>query len=292
MKILLLGSNGQLGSDLLNALEGKNVLPLTHADIDIRDGERVYRVLNEYCPDVVINTVAYHKVDEIEINSEKAFEVNAFATFHLAEACREHNAALVHFSTDYVFGGDQNRRTPYSENDKPDPVNVYGASKLSGEHLIKITWEKHYIVRTSGLYGIRGASGKGGNFVETMLRLENEGKPIRVVNDQCLTPTFTADLAGAINQLIETNQFGLYHITNEGYCTWYEFAAKIFELAGLHPDLSPTTSTEFKTTARRPQYSVLAKNGIYQIGLPTMRHWHNALQDYLSIRTQKHQESL
>jgi dTDP-4-dehydrorhamnose reductase len=194
---------------------------------------------------------------------------------------------LVFLSTDYVFGKDASRTKPYTEHDAPGPLNVYGASKVAGEYLVQTHWEKHFIVRTSGLYGLRGASGKGGNFIELMLRLAREGKDIKVVNDQRLTPTYTIDLATALINLVETGRFGLYHITSEDDCTWYEFAGKIFELSQLNPSFAPTTSSEFKTTVVRPGYSVLAKDGIYSAGLPAMRPWQEALAAYLSARIAK-----
>lgn len=284
--VLLIGANGQLGGDLHDILRasGHAVVGLTHADIEVADADGVRAALARHRPEVVINTAAYHKVDEVEQNPERAFLVNAIAPWRVALACREENAALMFISSDYVFGGDSMRRQPYTEADAPAPLNVYGASKLAGECLVRAANPKHYVVRTSGLYGQRGASGKGGNFVEVMLRLAGEGKPIRVVNDQRLTPTYTVDLARALTALIETIHYGLYHVTSEGDCTWYEFAAAIFQLSRLEPNLSPTTSAEFKTVAARPSYSVLAKAALASVGLPPMRHWHDALSDYLHSR--------
>jgi dTDP-4-dehydrorhamnose reductase len=286
MKVLLIGANGQLGSDLQPALAaaGQEVIGLRHADVDVTDAHSVEAALAAHRPDVVINTAAYHKVDEVEQNPEKAFAVNAIAPGRLARACQAADAALMFISTDYVFGGDRGRTAPYTEQDAPAPLNVYGASKAAGEYLVRSACRKHFVVRTSGLYGVRGASGKGGNFVELMLRLAHEGKPIKVVNDQRLTPTYTPDLARALVALIEREAYGLYHITQEGDCSWYEFAAKIFECQGLQPDLTPVPSSEFKTVAARPSYSVLAKAGITTAGLPAMRNWQTALQDYLKTR--------
>ena len=222
MKVLLFGANGQLGSDLQPALAaaGHAVVPLRHTELDVTDPEGVENALGVHRPDAVINTAAYHKVDEVEQHPEKAFGVNAIAPWQMARACKKIGAVLMFLSTDYVFGGDKDRRTPYTELDAPSPLNVYGVSKLAGEHLVRQAWEKHYIVRSSGLYGVRGASGKGGNFVELMLRLAHEGKPIKVVNDQRLTPTFTVDLARALVLLLESGKYGLYHVTSEGDCAW------------------------------------------------------------------------
>jgi dTDP-4-dehydrorhamnose reductase len=284
--VVLIGANGQLGSDLQDALRasGHTVIGLTHADIEVADVDDVRATLARHSPDVVVNTAAYHKVDEVEGNPERAFLVNAIAPWWVAVVCREQNAEVMFISSDYVFGGDAARRHPYTETDGPAPLNVYGASKVAGECLVRAANPKHYIVRTSGLYGQRGASGKGGNFVEVMLRLAAQGKPIKVVDDQRLTPTHTVDLARALTALLETGYHGLYHITSEGDCTWYEFAVKIFQLSGLEVNPSPTTSAEFKTVAARPSYSVLSKAALPSIGLPPMRHWHDALSDYLHHR--------
>lgn len=286
MKVLLIGSNGQLGNDLLVTLQNhqKEVVGLTHQEIEVTDPESIRKNLEVHKPDLVINTAAYHKVDEVETNPERAYAVNAIAPWRLASACHQAGITFMFISTDYVFGGDLQRCEPYDENDLPSPINVYGASKLAGEAMVRYACPQHYIVRSSGLYGLKGASGKGGNFVETMLRLANEGKSIKVVNDQRLTPTFTVDLAKAINDLSETGAYGLYHITSSGDCTWYEFALRIFELARISPQIQPVLSSEFKTTAQRPTYSVLSKQKLSTVGLPPMRTWREAIADYLLQR--------
>src|SRR5205085_9848553 len=179
---------------------------------------------------VVINCAAYNLVDRAEDEPDAAFAVNAWAVRELATACNELGSVLVHFSTDHVFGLDAARRTPYAEDDPPGPVNVYGLSKLSGEYLVRALCPRHFIVRTCGLYGIWGSGGKGGNFVETMLRLAREGKPLRVVDDQECTPSYTVDIATATAALIATDRYGLYHLTNSGSCSWYDFARAIFGL--------------------------------------------------------------
>ncbi|MEI6396035.1 MAG: dTDP-4-dehydrorhamnose reductase [Verrucomicrobiota bacterium] len=290
MKILLLGANGQLGSDLVKVFKTDapcHVLSsLTHAELEITAHDRVRAVLQDLRPDVVINTAAYHKVDEVEQNPDRAFAVNATAVWNLAKACREINATLAHISTDYVFGQDLARQTPYTENEKPAPLNVYGVSKAAGELLLQSVCPRHYIVRTSGLYGVKGASAKGGNFVETMLRLAKGGKAIKVVDDQRLTPTFTVDLAKALIALIASERYGLYHATNSGDCTWFEFAQRIFQLAGLSPSLKATVTAEFPTPAVRPSYSVLAKGAWTAAGFSILRPWPDALQEYLTIRNE------
>jgi len=285
MKIMVIGANGQLGSDLVQVLGKRTasyqVIPLTHADLEVTDPRQVQQAFEQYRPDVVVNTAAYHKVDEVESYPERAFAVNAIAPLTLARLCREQDIALLFLSTDYVFGGEIHRRTPYTESDCPSPLNVYGVSKLAGEKFIQATWHKHWIVRTSGLYGLLGASGKGGNFVELMLSLAGAGKDIRVVNDQRLSPTYTYELAYGLVNLIEKAPYGLYHLTCSGACSWYEFAVKIFELANLRPNLQPTTSAAFKTAARRPNYSVLSNQAIREKGIPPLKAWQDALADYL-----------
>ena len=227
------------------------------------------------------------RVDDCEDAADRAFQVNAVAPGNLARICRDLSALLVHISTDYVFGADHSHSTPYGETDLPGPVNVYGTSKLAGEYLVRQGCDRSLVVRTTGLYGVAGSSGKGGNFVETMLRLAGEGKPIRVVDDQRLAPTYTPDLASAILDLVEGGHHGLFHVVNAGGCSWFEFASAIFALEGLTPDLSPTTSAAFPTKAVRPSYSVLACRALQANGLVSPRPWREALADYLVARRAK-----
>lgn len=285
MRIMVIGSTGQLGSALVESLADHEVIPLRHAEIEVTDPGSVRQVCERYRPHIVINTAAFHRVDDCEAEVEKSFAVNAFAARGLALACREAGAALVHFSTDYVFGGD--KRTPLTEEDLPRPLNVYGASKLAGEHLIAAVLPEHFIIRSCGLYRVGGSKSKGGNFVETMLRKAREGGTIKVVDDQVLTPTHTPELARKVRDLVDTRNYGLYHITCQGECSWYEFAAKIFELSGLNPDLRRTTSAEFRAAARRPPYSVLDNTRLRSLGIDDVQPWEEALSDYLKSRTRE-----
>src|ERR1700682_915300 len=257
MKIEIVGANGKIGMDLRRALSAESIVPLTHDDLDVSNSEQVDQVLDSARPDVVINTAAFHKVEECEKQPGTSLAVNATGPRNLALACRRINAVLVHFSTDYVFDG--GRRQPYTELDLPHPLNVYGVSKLAGEGMVSLTWSRHFIIRTCGLYGVAGSRGKGGTFVGTMLKKAGEGVPIRVVNDQVLTPTFTGDLAAAISRLIRSEAYGLYHFSADGQCSWYDFARKIFELANLKVDLKPVSTTELPSPVERPAYSVLSK---------------------------------
>jgi len=287
VKIVLIGANGQLGSDLARVLRPvHDLVPLTHAQIEVTDYASVEAMMQTHRPELVMNMAAFHKVDVCEEQVELAFAVNTYGARNLALACRAHRAALLHMSTDYVFGGDRTRSTPYIETDAPAPINVYGISKLAGEYFIRYLLERYFIVRVTGLYGVTGSSGKGGNFVELMLRLAREGKPIRVVDDQRMTPTYTVDVAHQIAALIETGQYGLYHATNQGDCTWYEFAAEIFRQIGLSPNLSKARTGDFGEKATRPAYSVLENKALQAIGLDRMRPWQEALAAYLDERRQ------
>jgi dTDP-4-dehydrorhamnose reductase len=281
---VIIGSNGQLGTDLQPELKDFRVTGLTHADLDVTDADRAREVLGGLRPDVVINTSAYHKVDVCEDEPGASFAVNASGAYGLARLAAELDFTLVHFSSDYVFRGDGS--VPYRETDLAAPISVYGASKLAGENLVRAYAPRHYVIRTTGLYGVAGASGKGGNFVETMLRLGKAGA-VRVVDDQVMTPTATADLAAAVGGLLRREPdvaYGLYHITSGGQCSWFHFAKTIFELAGLHVDLSPITTAESGSKARRPAFSVLDHGKWMAAGFAELRPWREALGDYLRAK--------
>jgi dTDP-4-dehydrorhamnose reductase len=284
MKVLLIGANGQLGSDLVKTLTSVDLISLTHRDVDICEPVGLRETLRRHAPEVVINTAAFHKVDECETNVEKTFAVNTYGVRNLALACKEQGCALLHMSTDYVFGGEAQRRRPYVETDLPSPINVYGIAKLGGEYLMRYILDRHWIVRSQWLYGVAGASGKGGNFVELMLRLAREGRDIKVVDDQIGSPTYTLDLARKLAQLIKTEHYGLYHVTNSGECTWYQFACKIWELSGLSPNAEPTTTAAFGAVATRPAYSALDNAALRAVGLDDMQPWEEALAAYLEER--------
>jgi dTDP-4-dehydrorhamnose reductase len=231
-----------------------------------------------------VNCAAYNFVDRAESEPEAAFAVNAWGLRELARICRDLDCTLVTFSTDYVFGLDQARRTPYREDEAPGPVSLYGLSKLAGEYLVRAVCPKHLVIRTCGLYGVWGSGGKGGNFVETMLRLGAQGKPVRVVNDQICTPSYTADVAAATVALIGRGRYGLYHLTNAGCCSWYELASGIFETAGTKAEVIPITSQEYAAAARRPGYSVLESVAYTALQLAPMRPWRKAVAAYLAER--------
>ncbi|MBW9223432.1 dTDP-4-dehydrorhamnose reductase [Methanothermococcus sp. SCGC AD-155-E23] len=276
MKVAVIGATGQLGSDLVKVFE--EVIPLTHSDIEVTDLSSC-EVLKELKPHIVINTAAYHKTDECEDNPEKAFLVNAIGARNVALTCKEIGAINVYISTDYVFDG--SKEEPYTEEDIPNPINVYGISKYAGELLTRTLCDRYYIIRVSSLFGVAGASGKGGNFVETMIKKGKAGEELYVVNDITMSPTYTKDAAVAIKKILSSKlPYGVYHVTNDGFCTWYEFAKAIFEITGIDAKLNPTTSDRYPTKAKRPKNSALSIEKIRFYGIE-MRHWRDALRDYL-----------
>lgn len=281
--ILLVGANGQLGTDLAATLAGPGLVTLTRRDLDVTDAAAVERTVATVTPALVLNATAYNRVDDAETDPRPAFAVNAVAVHHLVRSATRHGARLVHFSTNYVFGAAG--PGPFAEDAPPAPVNAYGVSKLAGELLVRAAGSRHLVIRCAGLYGVAGSSGKGGNFVETMLRLGREGRPIRVVDDQVLTPTYTADLADAVRRLLAMDPpGGIYHLASGGACSWFEFARHIFALCGLRPDLAPTTSAAFNAPARRPANSVLIDSRSAARGLAPLRAWPDALRAYLAAR--------
>jgi dTDP-4-dehydrorhamnose reductase len=280
MKIALIGANGQLGHDLQPALNAYELHTLTRKDIDVTDFARTRGLLLDIHPNLILNTTAYHRVDDCETHPELAYDINALAVLNLVRIANDLDAVLVHISTDYVFDGHAGE--PYTEDAVPFPLSVYGNSKLAGEFLVRALCKKYFLIRTCGLYGSAGSQGKGGNFVETMVAKAKRGEPIRVVSDQIITPTYTVDLARQIARIIPFKDYGLYHMTNEGACTWYEFAKSIFELSGIEANLSPTTSEIYKAPATRPRYSVLENARLKKLGLNEMRHWREALAAYLT----------
>jgi dTDP-4-dehydrorhamnose reductase len=284
MRVLLLGANGQLGSDIVRAQKahfgGFEIIPIYRKELDVTEPAGIKKVLAGYQFDALINCTSYHKTDEVEKHASEAVAVNAHAPLHMAVACKAKGAIFVHISTDYVFDGGNSK--PYSETDAAAPLNVYGASKFLGENLVRREWaEKTLIARVASLFGVAGASGKGGNFVETMLRIAKEKGEVRVVNDTRMSPTSTADAARVILSLLEKHAApGLYHVVNSGEATWFEFAREIIRRAGLAAQVVPITSSEFQTAAVRPSYSVLdnRKAGSLVGQIPE---WEDALDRYL-----------
>lgn len=284
MRIAIIGSNGQLGTDLVKAFAGHEVVAWKHSDFDVRDHQRAFEAITVVRPDAVINTAAFHKTDACEDEPEVAFATNALATRNLGRACKTCGATLVHISTDYVFDG--RKGAPYVEDDAARPINVYGASKFAGEQFVAAACDRYYIARVASLFGIAGASGKGGNFVETMLAKASRGEPIAVIDDITMSPTYTVDAAQAIRGLVEASAApGLYHLTNAGACTWYAFAREIFRQAGLTTNLRSTTIAAMPSKTRRPAYSALASHRLGTTGAGPLRSWQDALAAYIEKRS-------
>jgi dTDP-4-dehydrorhamnose reductase len=282
MRVLMLGANGQLGTDLQRVFEpDKQItsIPVTRAQLDVEDLNSIATSLDAFDFDILINCTSYHKTDEVEENGTKAAIINGLAVRKLAEYCQNHFRKLFHISTDYVFSG--NTSVPYTEVDCPAPLNVYGATKYLGENLALRTCESSYILRVASLFGVAGASGKGGNFVETMIRVGKEKGELKVVNDITMSPTSTKSIARMIQKMLQENVTpGIYHAVNSGQSTWYEFAKRIIETAQVKTSVVPVGSNEFPTKALRPPFSVLNNQKlINEIG--AIEPWEDALQEYL-----------
>lgn len=287
MKIAVIGANGQLGMDLVEAFtsKGDSVQPLTHTDIEISDLDSVSRVLEGIRPEVVVNTAAMHHVENCERDPAKAFLVNGIGARNLAMASRNLGSLLMHVSTDYVFDGEKGQ--PYVEDDNPRPLNAYGITKLAGEHFVRNATERHFVVRSSGLYGTSLCRAKGGlNFVELMLKLAKDRGEVRVVDSEIVTPTSTVELAQQIVRLSRSDSYGLYHATAEGSCSWYEFAREIFEATNTPCRLQVAGPNEFPAKVPRPKYSVLENQALKSRKLNIFRPWQEGLHAYLAKRSQ------
>lgn len=281
MRIAVIGSNGQLGTDLMRRL-GREAIGLDYPALDVRDADAVRVVLSEHAVDAVINCAAMTNVDGCESAATDAFAINAIGAMHVAQAASAVGAYALFVSTDYVFGGDAERRTPYVETDEPNPIGVYGASKLAGEHLTRAYCERSIVVRTCGLFGHAGALGKGGNFVETIRRRAADNEPLRVVNDQVVSPTSTHELAVRLVELVRLQAHGLYHVAAPDSCTWYEFARAIVDLVGSSSGVTPVPSSEFPTAARRPRFSALGSVRLGSTEVPACSPWRTMLEVYLA----------
>jgi len=286
MKLAVIGSNGQLVTDLEEVLLAHNdVEGLTHADIEITDIDKVKTLLSALKPQMVFNTAAYNLVAEAEKNADEAFLINGIGTLNLAKVCQDLGIALVHYSTDYVFDG--KKQKPYTEDDYPNPLNVYASTKLSGEYFARNYCERSFVIRVSGIYGKVASRGKGGNFITTMLKLAKEKKEVRVVDDEILTPTPTSHIARNTATLINTDQFDLYHMTCQGEVSWYEFAKVIWETLQLETPLYPASVKDFPLVVKRPFYSVLQNKNLDDLKLNQMPDWKNALIEFLREQYQK-----
>lgn len=276
MKILITGANGQLGRELTKQYSNKKVeLLLTDVqDLDITNGSMVYEYVLKNKPDVIINCAAHTQVDKCETEVDLAYKINTIGPKNLAQAAYSIGAEIVQVSTDYVFSGEGNKEI--AEFDSPDPQTVYGKTKYEGELIVKTLNPKHYIVRTAWLYG------DGNNFVKTMINLSKSNNKIKVVNDQVGSPTSTVDLARVIIKLIEDKNYGTFHCTCKGLCTWYEFTKEIFKIKGIDTEVVPCTTEEFPRPAKRPKYSVLRNYMLELTSGDITREWQEALKEYLN----------
>jgi len=284
MKTILLGPNGQLGTDVQAANVRKggwlSLTPVGRSSVDLCDIEAATNFLRESNFDCLINCSSYHRTDEVERNAQLAFTINAHLVQRLAQICFEKQARLVHVSTDYVFGG-LLKSLPFTEADCKAPLNVYGASKAMGEDLALLTGAKVWVLRVASLFGTAGASGKGGNFVETMIRIGKEKGTLRVVADQTMSPTSTKDIAEVIIGMLQKDVApGIWNVVNSGAASWYEFAKQIIARSNIKASVLPIDSGEFPTIARRPVYSVLDNTKLCD-ALGSIRAWQDALDEYL-----------
>jgi dTDP-4-dehydrorhamnose reductase len=286
-RVAVFGSGGQLGLELVGAFtaRGWEVLAFDRANVDITDQARIERTIAQADPAVVVNAAAYNQVDIAEKEPMAAFQVNALAVRNLAMACRQADARLVHFSTDYVFDGLAGRA--YVESDTPHPLGAYAVSKLAGEFYARAYLDRPLILRTSGVYGPGGLSTARGNFVELMLRLASQDQPIRVVEDHVASPTFAPALASRTVDLVERGAEGILHAGGGSPISWFDWAVKIFSASGLNPPLKPTTEREFRTPARRPRYSALSNGKMESLGIAPMPSLDEAIRTYLELRPRR-----
>ncbi|MBR5914670.1 MAG: dTDP-4-dehydrorhamnose reductase [Selenomonadaceae bacterium] len=274
--VIVTGITGQLGYDVALELEkrGEDFIATSRKEIDLNDEKSIKTFIKSHQPSAVIHCAAYTAVDKAESEAEQALMVNGMATRYIAEACRDIDAKLLYPSTDYVFGGDGH--IPYEINDEKNPCNVYGRSKLLGEDSVRALIRNHFIVRISWVFGLNGK-----NFVKTMLNLANKNKKLRVVCDQIGSPTYTKDLAPLLVDMIHTEKFGTYHATNEGFCSWAEFAKEIFKQAKKNVEVEEILTVDYPTPARRPFNSRLSKNSLDEAGFNRLPTWQDALKRYL-----------
>lgn len=277
--ILVTGSTGQLGSDVVKELlkRGYSNLSPNRSEFNLcsEDSIRNY-ILNSNC-EAIVHCAAYTQVEKAEDEKDLCIKINTTATKHIVKCAKILDIPMIYISTDYVFDGTKDGE--YTENDETNPINIYGESKLAGEKYVQEILDKYYIVRTSWVFNINGK-----NFIETMLRLSKANNQLSIVNDQIGSPTYTKDLSRLLVDMLETSKYGLYHATNEGYCSWYEFANTIFKLANINIDIKAINSNEYASRAKRPLNSKLSKDKLIEYGFKPLPHWEDALKDYLIRR--------
>lgn len=278
MKVLVTGVKGQLGYDVVKELEKRGYQPIgvDRDEMDLMDNAAIRSVIRNLKPEAIIHCAAYTAVDKAEEEVELCYQINAESVKVIAECAKELDIKLIYISTDYVFDG--TKEGEYTETDIPNPINVYGASKLKGEQYVQELLEKYYIVRISWVFGING-----NNFIKTMRRLGEQLEELNVIDDQVGSPTYTADLAPLLVDMMETEKYGVYHASNEGFCSWYEFAKEIFKQSGIEVKVNPITTDQYPTKAKRPMNSKMSKGKLAKNNFSLLDNWENSVKRYLSL---------
>ena len=278
MKVLVTGVKGQLGYDVVKDLEKRGHQPIgvDRDEMDLMDNEAIRTFIMNLKPEAIIHCAAYTAVDKAEEEVETCYQINAESVKVISECAKELDVKLIYISTDYVFDG--TKEGEYVETDLPNPINVYGASKLKGEQYVQTLLEKYYIVRISWVFGVNG-----NNFIKTMRRLGSERDELNIINDQVGSPTYTADLAPLLVDMMETDKYGIYHVTNEETCSWYEFANEIFKQSGIEVKTNPITTDQYPTAAKRPMNSRMSKAKLKANGFNLLPTWQEALAHYLKL---------
>lgn len=281
MKCFITGAAGQLGYDLNRVLTtfGYEVMATDYDSVDITNNNQVLNSVKSFRPDIIFHCAAYTAVDHAEDEPQKCYDINVVGTKHLVEAAREVGSKIVYISTDYVFDGTKNG--VYEVDDLANPTSVYGSTKFKGEELVRM-YEKHFIVRISWVFGING-----NNFVKTMIKLGKEKAELSIIDDQVGSPTYTYDLAYLLKELSLTTKYGTYHVTNEGYCSWADFAREIFKLCSLDVVVNNITTNQYPTKAKRPLNSRLSKRSLNENGFKNLQNWQEALKDYINELIEK-----
>ena len=278
MRVLVTGVKGQLGYDVVKDLEKRGHQPIgvDREEMDLMDNQAIRTFIMDLKPEAIIHCAAYTAVDKAEEDVEICYQINAEAVKVISECAKELDVNMIYISTDYVFDG--TKEGEYVETDIPNPINVYGASKLKGEQYVQDLLEKYYIVRISWVFGVNG-----NNFIKTMLRLGLERDELNIINDQVGSPTYTADLAPLFVDMMETDKYGIYHATNEGFCSWYEFANEIFKQSGIEVKTNPITTDQYPTAAKRPMNSKMSKVKLEEYGFNTFPTWQEAVNNYIKM---------
>jgi len=276
MKVLVTGADGQLGYDVVKKLNELNIdnIGVDKEDFDLTNEKETKEFILDYGPDTIVHCAAYTDVDQAEVERDLCYKVNVEGTKHVAETAKELDTKMLYISTDYVFDGQGEE--PFEVTDQPNPINYYGETKYLGEQEVQKLLDKYFIVRTSWIFGEHGD-----NFVKTMLKLGEERDEISVVADQYGSPTYTVDLAELIIEMVKTNKYDIYHATNEGFCSWYEFAKEIFKVSDIDIEINPVSSDEFETKAERPRNSRLSKNSFIDNKFDLLNEWNESLKQFL-----------